>query len=388
MRSLLVTRNFPPLVGGMERLNEHVLLALSKLGSASLAGPRGCRRFAGEAVVAEFPVGHPAATVVAAALKGAWYARHARPELIVGGSGLMAPAVLMAGRISGAATAVYLHGLDIVAPSAIYRAIWLPAIRRCDRVIVNSGHTRALAITAGVLVQRITVIHPGTELPPPRPERALAFRARLDIAADAPLLVSVGRLTARKGLESWVRHALPRLVRRWPSLRLLVIGDEPSSALLQRGGQGFAPIAMAAKAAGMQDAITWLGARPDEDVADALEAADLHVFPVLDMPGDVEGFGMVAVEAAARGTPTVAFAVGGVPDAIRPGITGDLVDASDYGAFVDVASDWLSRRTDQRVRDDCRLAAQVYGWARFDTEMAAWAHGAIGSSRAAQKCLE
>ena len=49
----------------------------------------------------------------------------------------------------------------------------------------------------------------------------------------------------------------------------------------------------------------------DQRLSDAYFAADVMVFPVLDLPGDVEGFGMVAVEAAAHGLPTVAFAVGG-----------------------------------------------------------------------------
>jgi phosphatidylinositol alpha-1,6-mannosyltransferase len=71
------------------------------------------------------------------------------------------------------------------------------------------------------------------------------------------------------------------------------------------------------------------------------------VFPVKDIPGDVEGFGMVALEAAAHGLPTVAFGAGGVPDAVADGVSGSLVPAGDYpqmAACIDryLAGDWGS----------------------------------------------
>jgi hypothetical protein len=57
---------------------------------------------------------------------------------------------LLAARACGARTAAYVHGLDVVAPHPVYRALWLPALRRMDRVIANSAPTAELARKAGV----------------------------------------------------------------------------------------------------------------------------------------------------------------------------------------------------------------------------------------------
>lgn len=78
---------------------------------------------------------------------------------------------------------------------------------------------------------------------------------------------------------------------------------------------------------GLKDSICFLGARPHDDpeISEAYFAADVHVFPVQDRPGDNEGFGMVAIEAAAHGLPTVAYDAGGVSDAVSVPASGGLV---------------------------------------------------------------
>ena len=76
----------------------------------------------------------------------------------------------------------------------------------------------------------------------------------------------------------------------------------------------------------------------------AYAEADALVFPVLELPGDVEGFGMVALEAAAHGLPTFGFRSGGVPDAVQEGRTGELVSASDYGGLAERLANHLASR--------------------------------------------
>jgi phosphatidylinositol alpha-1,6-mannosyltransferase len=78
-----------------------------------------------------------------------------------------------------------------------------------------------------------------------------------------------------------------------------------------------------------------MGQVTDAELADIYQASDVHVFPVRGLPGDPEGFGMVAIEAAAHGLPTVAFASGGTIDAVAEGRSGRLVESGDYQAFAD-----------------------------------------------------
>lgn len=371
MRTLLVTRNFPPLRGGMERLNERMLGQLHERGPAMLVGPRGSGAFApAEIPVRELPPAPLPLTIAASIAVSVASAPGFRPDVVLAGSGLMAPAALAAAARVDAVAAAYLHGLDIVASHWLYRAAWLPCIRRCQRVLVNSTNTRRLAIEAGVDAGRIHVVHPGVDLPVPDPGARAQFRSRHGLEPDAPVLLSVGRLTARKGLAEFVERCLPAILAEQPRTRLAIVGDEAVDALHRGAGAGSERILAAARGANVAAAIDWLGPCSDPELADAYQAADLHVFPVRDMPGDVEGFGMVAIEAAAHGLPTIAFGVGGVPDAVANGRNGQLVEAGDYAAFADAVLVALAA-TDTRGRSEAaRQFAAGFGWERFGEEAA------------------
>ena len=93
------------------------------------------------------------------------------------------------------------------------------------------------------------------------------------------------------------------------------------------------------------------------------------MFPVRDMPGDVEGFGMVAIEAAAHGLPTVAFDVGGVADAVADGVSGRLVRSGDEEAFAAAVLAELAQAGTGR-RERARAFATSFSWERFGREVA------------------
>lgn len=82
----------------------------------------------------------------------------------------------------------------------------------------------------------------------------------------------------------------------------------------------------------------FLGVVPEDVLLAAMDASNLHIFPVRSVPGDPEGFGMVAIEAASRGLPTAAFASGGVIDAVENGTSGRIVQQNDYQALADAVT--------------------------------------------------
>jgi phosphatidylinositol alpha-1,6-mannosyltransferase len=355
----------------MERLNARMFgtLLAHDAGSA-LVGPAGSASHAPAGTrVSELPTASLPVTVVASIVRGVGLARDARPDVVLAGSGLTAPAAVAAARAVSAKPAVYLHGLDIVAPSRLYRLAWWPCIRQCRRVLVNSANTRRLAMAAGVDASRIRIVHPGTDLPAADPSARARFRAAHGIASHAPVLLSVGRLTARKGLAEFVARAFPRIVAEHPDARLLVIGDQAPDALHRGKGAGFESVRSEAEERGLAPSISWLGPRTDAELADAYQAADVHVFPVRDLPGDVEGFGMVAVEAAAHGLPTVAFDVGGVADAVATGSNGHLVRAGDHEAFARAVCEMISAPGRAEASARARNFAQGFSWERFGREV-------------------
>lgn len=334
-RILLVTRNLPPLVGGMERLNWHIADELSRHAEVRVIGPEGAAALRPRNVEINEVWLRPLWRFL---LTSAWRAIRIglqwRPDFVLGGSGLLAPAVWIAARVSGAKAGVYLHGLDVAVRHPLYRLLWHAAIRHMDVVVVNSSATRALAAGIGVDSSCMHTVHPGVQMPEaPRPASSLHdFRSRHGLG-DGPLLLSIGRLTTRKGLREFVQYALPAIVHAMPDTLLVIIGDAPHDSL-HAGVQTPDSIQEAADVAGVGRHLRFLGVITDPmELANAYESAALHVFPVRELPGDPEGFGMVAIEAAAHGVMTVAFATGGVVDAVAEGRSGQLVRPGDYTAF-------------------------------------------------------
>lgn len=362
MKALLVTRNFPPRIGGMERLNWHIAAELAKFGAVRVIAPQGAAAHLPAGVVGrEVPLTPLARFFTAAAWLALREARAFRPDVALAGSGLTAPLALLAARACGARAAAYVHGLDLTVPHPLYRALWRPALRRMHTLIANSQATAAMAQAIGIAPERIRIVHPGVAIPAPDPAARQRFRAQHGIAPDAPLLLSVGRLTARKGVLEFVRDVLPLIAKHQPEVMLAVVGDVPEHALFATA-QTPQAIQAAAQAAGLAERLRFLGARFGQALSDAYFAADVHVFPVREIPNDPEGFGMVAVEAAAHGLPTVAYATGGVVDAVADGMSGRLVFPDDAQGFAQAILEVLSGGV---TADSCRAFAQRFVWPRF-----------------------
>ena len=363
---LLITRNFPPLVGGMEKLNQRMLEGLAESHRTLLIGPKGCRSFAPEGTrVHEAPVANLPVFLIYAKCMAIYLALTRRPAICLAGSGLTAPYAWLAARLSGARAAVYVHGLDLIADSRIYRWLWLPFIRRCDAVISNSGNTQRLAESVGVPADRISVVHPGTDIPEPDPEKAAAFRIKFGFGR-CPLLLSVGRITARKGLLPFLQKAWPAVLARHPDAKLVVIGSEPQQALRKDSRSALADIRDYLSKSGLEESVRFLGRVDEATLTAAYQAADVHVFPVLDSTDDVEGFGMVAIEAAANGLPTVAFDAGGVADAVDQGHTGQLLTPGDYPGFSLAVLSVLHHPRNIQQQDGIRAK---FGWIRFGQDL-------------------
>jgi phosphatidyl-myo-inositol dimannoside synthase len=369
-RALMISRNLPPLTGGMERLNLHAYHALRQQFRTAVCGPSGVGEFleAGDAQ-AEVGVASLSRFLIACQWKSLRLALSWRPKVVYSGSGLTAPAALVAARAVGAQAVCFLHGLDIVADHPVYRRLFLPAIQRQNRILVNSRSTAALAKDAGVSADRLRVVHPGVDLPDlsNRDEARSDFRTRYGLG-NRPILLAAGRLTERKGLAPFIRKSLPEIIRHEPDTMFVVIGGEASQALQHRKGV-VADIRSAAKEVGLDSQVLLLGSVTDAELSQAYFAADLLVFPVLELPGDVEGFGMVAVEAAAHGLRTVAFKVGGVADAIADDVSGWLLEPGDYYAMgrTVIHALHLGRALECAAQlDKVRQHAEGFRWAAFD----------------------
>ncbi|GAB2878087.1 glycosyltransferase family 4 protein [Microbulbifer echini] len=363
---LLITRNLPPLIGGMERLNWHMLKELTKTYDTKAIGPNHSTKQI-PPPIRFYPA--TASTVwqflISSLVLTLRLAREWKPDYIIAGSGLTAPAAWIAARASGAKSIVYLHGLDITVDNFFYRNLWIPLIKKMDRVVTNSNATAGLAENYGICRSKIGIVHPGVEIPGKiDPERALKFRRKYNLE-KRKILLSLGRLTERKGIREFVELSLPQIVRRCPDILLVIIGGEAKDSLAAKT-QTKNSILEAADKAGVKNNVKFIGWVTDRDeISAAFNSSEIHVFPIRKIPNDPEGFGMVAIEAAAHGVPTVAFSTGGVTDAIGNNKSGWLVKSGDYSNFAEKVSSFLDLKNKKPLKEGSLTFAQRKTWLHF-----------------------
>jgi phosphatidylinositol alpha-1,6-mannosyltransferase len=352
----------------MERLNWHMVDELARRASVQVVSPAGsANEIARNAVVCEVPLRPLPWFLLVALIKALKLALRCRPQVVLAGSGLTAPIAWLAARVCGAKAITYVHGLDVAVPNRVYRAFWLPTLRRVDQIVANSQATAKLAQEAGVEAAKIKIVHPGVDIPACLPNRETrdCLRVRKNWM-KRPVLLSVGRLTSRKGLREFVTDVLPLVVLHKPDVLLVVVGEAPVHSLHAKV-QSVESIRLAAREAGVERNLEFLGVIKDRDELGAVyEAADVHVFPVREVRGDPEGFGMVAIEAAAYGVPTVAYATGGVVDAVSNGVSGYLRNPGDSVGFAQAVLQLLDCPL---PKDAVRAFSLRFDWQHFGSEI-------------------
>jgi phosphatidylinositol alpha-1,6-mannosyltransferase len=175
--------------------------------------------------------------------------------------------------------------------------------------------------TFGVPLRKIAVVHPGVDPSRFRPGlHGLAVRRRF-AADDEILLLSVGRLQRRKGYDMAIA-ALHSLQPVLPRLRYVIVGD----------GEHRVQLEASVAERGLGDRVFFAGAVPESELPSYYAACDMFLMPNRVDDGDVEGFGMVFLEAAASGKPVIGGRSGGVPEALEDGATGFLVEGTEIAA--------------------------------------------------------
>ena len=212
------------------------------------------------------------------------------------------------------------HGGDLYDPSkrsSPHRHWWLRAairrlLLRADSVVGQSVDT--LGRVASIYgVQRPTELIPlGIERPP---KVDGASRAQLGLPTDAFVMVTVGRLVARKAVLQLL-DVLQHCARA--AAHLLIVGDGPDAEALRSG----------ARQRGLDDRVHLLGQVSDRQKYEALAVADVFV-----STSQHEGFGLVFLEAMAFGLPVICYDRGGQTDFLRTGETGIVVPLNDQSAF-------------------------------------------------------
>jgi phosphatidylinositol alpha-1,6-mannosyltransferase len=221
---------------------------------------------------------------------------------------------------------IYAHGEELTTwgRGGKYRAMRF-ALRHADRVIANSEFTRDELVKMDVRPECITLIYPGVDVERFRPGLPCDdLKAGIGLQPGEKLILSVGRLSRRKGFDMVVR-SLPELLRQGINVRYALIGI----------GEDRDYLISLARELGVANQVHLLGHVSSEDLPRWYNACDVFAMPNREINGDTEGFGMVFIEAAACSRPVLAGNAGGTGAAVVNGETGLRVNGECLAAIVD-----------------------------------------------------
>jgi phosphatidyl-myo-inositol dimannoside synthase len=355
-RTLIVTNDFPPRRGGIQSFVHELALRLDP-DQLTVYAPKWDGDAAFDAAQPFEVIRHPTSLMVGGPRvrrRAAELARSRKAEVVIFGAsaplGLITPVLRKAGVRRAIAIT---HG---------HEAGWaaLPVARQLLRrigdetdVMTYLGEYFRVRV-AGALTPRAAArmarLHPGVDAGAfhPDPEARQAIRDRYGLAGR-PVVVCVSRLVARKGQDTLLR-AWPGVVEQAPDAALLIVGGGPYAktlhqlavrtgltTLIHSGGQAPHAAGRPELAAASRPSVYFTGPVPQAELPAHYAAGDVFAMPCRTRRGglDVEGLGIVYLEASATGLPVVGGDSGGAPDAILEGETGYVVGGRDVQALSD-----------------------------------------------------
>jgi phosphatidylinositol alpha-1,6-mannosyltransferase len=251
----------------------------------------------------------------------------------------------------GVITAAIANGLDATTPTWPYPQFVRKVFESLDLVLPISNATAAACRARGLPGEKCSVVLLGIKLDrfPAVADRSATRRKLLDFAgiSDSPglILSNAGRFVPRKGVAWFIANVMPSLP---DDVVLLVAGEGPDRTRIEQ----------AITSHGLSHRVKLLGAVTDPELELLYKGSDLFVMPNVPVPGDMEGFGLVMLEAGLCGLPTIASRLEGIADVITDGENGVLVESENVEQF---------RNAIMRYHDDPGLLTAASSSARLHT---------------------
>lgn len=383
---LLVTELFPPAVGGSAVLYENTyghlegarlrVLTDAEVSPGPTDGPQGPFEVSRRTIKTRqwgFTDVRGNAHHLRDAARIRWMARR-RHTVVHTGRALPEGIAAMLSRIAGGPRyCVWAHGED-VSTALTSRELTLTTkavFQTAAAVFANSANTARLLESIGIPRRRVHVVYPGVD-PDQFHPGVDGSRFRKKYAPNGEtLLLSVGRLQRRKGQDTGI-EAIAKLEGKRDDLRYLILSEGEERPRLEQ----------LIRELGVGDRVTLAGAVPFTDLPAYYAACDIFMMPNRVDGADIEGFGIVFVEAQATERPVIGGRSGGVPEAVAEGEVGLLVeggDADELAASIDMLAghDELRRRMGQNGR---ARVLDNFTWVRA-AEKVARVHNQVAAER-------
>jgi len=240
------------------------------------------------------------------------------------GDALLSPLGLLLKTIFQIKTTVTVMGLDVTFDFPGYQFIIPRCLKRYDKIICISNATREEWIKRGIPAEKCVVIPCGVY---PEEWKIQASESDLEkiigrSVKDKKVIITVGRLVRRKGVYWFIENILPKLAR---NILYVVVGNGPEKERIED----------LIKRLDLKDKVILMGKISDHDLKIIYNTASLFVMPNIKVDNNIEGFGIVAIEASSTGLPVIASDIEGISSAVINNKTGNLIENKNVQQFME-----------------------------------------------------
>ncbi|MBE8539369.1 glycosyltransferase [Geoglobus acetivorans] len=342
MKILFVARNYPPHVGGAERLNYELAKNMRKIMSFEVI-PNRFGKYS--------PVFYIYSLFRILLNKGF--------DAILLSDSLLSPLIPILKIIKKKPVVIKVHGLDITYKNKLYQFFIPMFVNVADKIICISKETKEECVKRGVSPDKCIVIPVGINPPASSDGNKEVLKKRISKMLHADLedkfvLLSVGRLVERKGFHWFVENVIPKLLEARDDFVYLIVGDGPYREKIKR----------IVEEKDLRKYVVLLGKIDDRTLELLYKISDIFIMPNIPVDGDIEGFGIVVLEATVRGVPVVASNLEGIKDAVIDGKTGILVTPLNAEMFVEnilriMETTGKNRKIEKKIR---QIVLEKYSW--------------------------
>ncbi|HEX4449209.1 MAG TPA: glycosyltransferase family 4 protein, partial [Polyangiaceae bacterium] len=274
-------------------------------------------------------------------------------------------AAVLAARAAGKPCVVKVHGSDVnvVLQTRAARAVAARVLPMADAVVAVSRPLADELVRLGVPGDRVHLVMNGVDTALFRPRDRAEARAACGLAADARVVLFVGRLEPQKGIHELL-DAFEGVRARVPRATLVMVGDGVSASDVRTRVARWSEVAR--EGAGEGAAARMVGPQSPAEVARWMAACD-----VLTLPSWAEGTPNVVLEALASGRPVVATRVGGIPDVLADPRSGLVVPPRDAKALETALIRALQQPWDDDAVRTCGQARGIASWTESAARLAA-----------------
>ncbi|MAG52444.1 MAG: hypothetical protein CMH62_00605 [Nanoarchaeota archaeon] len=336
---VFISRKFPPSVGGMQKHNYELHKALSKYFDVGLIsmGKKQYNLF--------------------------WFLPYSflktlfnfnKSDVILG-DGLLAPIGYLIKKFTGKKVYCVVHGLDVTYNGYFYQSFIPKYLSKLDKLICVSNNTIEECVKKGIERSKCHFIPNGVnfnEINISEDESRGFIEKKFDLdLKNKKVIITVGRLRKRKGVYWFLKNVVNNIKGDFV---YLIIGNGNDENRIRSV---------------LNDKSKLLTNVNDKDKEHIYNIADVFVMPNIKVEGDVEGFGIVAIEAAILGVPIIASNMEGIKEAIFDGKNGFLVNSMDVNGFVDKIDEVFNMKSLEKFRkNQIKFTNEKFNWEKLGKE--------------------